>query len=650
MKRATTACWRTSAGVVQALALVAALLAGTGATAQPGPYPVIHYTTAQMLEAPGPAGPLEAVVDADALGTPWREVALPYAFARQIIPQGGTPRVTTRWFRVQVSGMDQPGDTAHFYLKRWQTAGQLAVYADGRLVFRSLGSPAWNLFRHPGVFIALNQSARMAAPTDILVRMDSLQGAGGGLSSFYVGNTQALLSHYTVREWLEYQLPFMSSAAFLVIGIFCFFVWLWRRKDPLYLLLAAFSVLQVLRRWHFHTGLERLPVSDAWFGWITLNALSWQIMIVHAFLLLLHRRPMPRLTWTLLALTSVFTVCTLPGVLPLPALVLLRPALQLLQISLVLIVIGVGLWHSVRSRSLDGVLLSGSNCVALGFGIYDWLKAQQLIDMEWFYLTPYGATLLLATFMFIMLRRYVQAIGEVEQMNASLEQRLKGREAELAQSYERLRKVEHEHMLSSERQRMMQDMHDGLGSSLTSAIRSVEHGAMSDAEVTQVLKDCMDDLKLAIDSMEPAEADLLLLLATLRFRLAPRIKSAGVSLVWEVQELPALDWLDPSAALHILRIVQESVANILRHTRATEIRVSTATEGAGVQVIIEDNGQGFDVENALNEATGRGLSNQQRRAQAIDGTVAWTSGPAGTRFTLWLPLQRAASVAVQSDS
>ncbi|MGC1174184.1 sensor histidine kinase [Polaromonas sp.] len=649
MKRATTACWQTSTGVFLALALFAALLAGSSAAAQPAPYPVIHYTTAQMLEAPGPAGPLEAVVDAGALGTPWREVALPYAFARELVPQGGTPRVTTRWFRVQVGGMDAPGDTAHFYLKRWQTAGQLAVYADGRLIYRSLGSPAWNLFRHPGVFIPLNQSARVAAPTEILVRMDSLQGAGGALSSFYVGNTQALLSHYTVREWLEYQLPFMSSAAFLVISVFCFFVWLWRRKDPLYLLLAVFSVLQVLRRWHFHTGLERLPVSDAWFGWITLNALAWQIMIIHAFLQMLHRQPMPRLTRALLALTLLFSICTLPLGLPLPALVLLRPALQLLLISMVVIVIIAGLWHSVRSRSPDGMLLSFAIAVAVGFGIYDWLKGQQFIDMEWFYLTPYSATLLLSTLLFIMLRRYLGAISEVEQLNTGLEQRLGAREAELADSYERLRKVEHEQMLSNERQRMMQDMHDGLGSSLTSAIRSVEHGAMSDAEVTQVLKDCMDDLKLAIDSMEPAEADLLLLLATLRFRLASRIKSAGVSLLWEVEELPALDWLDPSAALHILRIVQESVANILRHTRATEIRVSTAVEGSGVQVIIEDNGQGFDVEKTLNEATGRGLHNQQRRALAIDGTVAWTSGPAGTRFTLWLPLQRVGSGALQPD-
>jgi signal transduction histidine kinase len=189
----------------------------------------------------------------------------------------------------------------------------------------------------------------------------------------------------------------------------------------------------------------------------------------------------------------------------------------------------------------------------------------------------------------------------------------------------------------------MQDMHDGLGSSLIGAIRSVERGIMNDAAISNVLKGCMEDLKLAIDSMESVDADLLLLLATLRFRLAPRIESAGIALQWDVQPVPALPWLDPGSALHILRIMQECVANVLRHTRATTIRFSTATGGQGVCVMIEDNGAGFVLEEALQRG-GRGLRNQQRRALAIGGHVSWESGNAGTRLVLWLPLERTVGV------
>ena len=110
--------------------------------------------------------------------------------------------------------------------------------------------------------------------------------------------------------------------------------------------------------------------------------------------------------------------------------------------------------------------------------------------------------------------------------------------------------------------------------------------------------------------------------------------------------MPTLAWLAPSSALHILRIVQESIANILRHTRATEIRVGTALAAAGVQVTIEDNGQGFDVHKALGTAAGRGLHNQQRRAQAVDGKRDLEVGSDGHPFHEWLPLARKTHFAV----
>jgi len=239
---------------------------------------------------------------------------------------------------------------------------------------------------------------------------------------------------------------------------------------------------------------------------------------------------------------------------------------------------------------------------------------------------------------FNMIRR--KATEDVQQANILLEQRLQARESELTQTHERLREVEQRQMLSQERQRLMQDMHDGLGSSLVSALRVVEHGQFDGDDITQVLKGCIDDLKLAIDSMEPVQADLLLLLATLRFRLEPRLENTGIELLWEVSDVPELDWLDPRCALHILRILQEAFTNIIKHTRATQIRVSTGSDAPGVQVTITDNGQGFDLQEARKRA-GKGLSNQLRRAEAIGAKVDWKSSAEGTSLILSLPLQRA---------
>lgn len=238
---------------------------------------------------------------------------------------------------------------------------------------------------------------------------------------------------------------------------------------------------------------------------------------------------------------------------------------------------------------------------------------------------------------FNLIRR--QATEDVQQVNASLAQRLQAREVELTASHQRLREIEHNHTLSQERQRLMQDMHDGMGSSLASALRVVERGQLDEAVVAQVLKGCIDDLKLAIDSMEPVNADLLLLLATLRFRLGPRLESTGIVLRWEVQDVPPLNWLDPKNSLHVLRIVQEAFTNIIKHTNATEVRVATAANANAVTVTISDNGSGFDIETALKNG-GKGLSNQMRRAQAIGAEVNWDSNHSGTRLSLRLPFLR----------
>ncbi|HEX5392817.1 MAG TPA: ATP-binding protein [Rhodocyclaceae bacterium] len=210
-------------------------------------------------------------------------------------------------------------------------------------------------------------------------------------------------------------------------------------------------------------------------------------------------------------------------------------------------------------------------------------------------------------------------------------------EDEITASNECLRKIEHRQMLNHERQRLMQDMHDGLGSSLVSALRVVEHGQLDDAAVAQVLKDCIDDLKLTIDSLEPVEADLLLLLATLRFRLGPRLEASSIALHWKIQDVPALSWLTPRHSLHILRILQEAFTNIIKHANAEDITLATTVEDGGVIVTIVDNGRGFSVDQAL-RGRSKGMTNQMRRAESIGGTLRWESNEHGTRFFLWLPI------------
>lgn len=576
--------------------------------------------------------------DSASLPDTWQRATLPLAPPIALLRQASANANTTltTWLRLSVPASSGYAGPLALYGARIKTDGTIAVYVNGRLVHRAQEQgPLWNGTRTP-LWVVLDTHAESEPVREILIRLEHTQGTRVAMSSLWLGPVETLKGRYHLRQWLQQELPAILSMAFLTVGIFALFVWFRRRRETSYLMFFNLAVTSFLRSLHFYMG---VPIANDWFAWLTVNSLLWLVVVVHFFLCQLHGRPLTWFTRALVGIAVIVGMLTLPVLAVLPntpkVTPLIYPIAALMGAS-VAWVGGVNAWR----RSNEGVLVAIGVGICTLLGVSDWLLQNNFVSPEGFYFGAYTNAITFGIFGTLMYRRYVNAIDEVEQLNASLAERLRLREAELHESHQRLREIEQRQLLSDERQRLMQDMHDGLGSTLISAIRSVEQGRMGDTEVSQILKDCMDDLKLAIDSMEPVEADLLLLLATLRFRLEPRMEGANVALVWDVGELPPLDWLDPSSALNILRIVQESVANILRHTRATVIRVATTAESAGVQVIIEDNGQGFDVATALWRSSGRGLQNQQRRAQAIDGRVDWKSGDTGTRFTLWLPLQR----------
>ena len=609
---------------------------GTGAS--------LHLTQAAWQET-AQAGFLAppALFDSQSLPQAWQDVALPFsppiALLRQARAGASVYRsdaVRVSWLKVAVGALPASAATLALYGVRVKTDGTVAVYVNGRLVHRAQpNGPLWNSTRTP-LWVPLDNSPGTPPVREILLRLEHSQQSQSALSSLWLGPADALHGRYHVRQWLQQELPALLSAAFFAVGAFALFVWFRRQHETAYLLFFNLAATAFLRGLHFYVD---LPVQNGWFAWLTVNSLFWLVLSVHFFLCQLHRQPLAGLTRTLVAMTLLVAALTLPVLAVLPNMPTVTPIIYPFAALMALtacVVGGVHAWRHSREGRL--VVYGMFGCTALGMS--DWMLQNNVVGIEGWYGGAYAPAVCFIVFGTLMYRRYVEAIAEVERVNASLAGRLAAREAELDESHRKLRQVERLQTISDERQRLMQDMHDGLGSSLMTAIRSVERGNVDEARVSQILKDCLDDLKLTIDSMEPVEADLLLLLATLRFRLEPRLEDGGVRLLWEVRETPALPWLNPSNALHILRIVQESVANILRHTKATQIRVATGTDKYGVLVTIADNGGGFDLGQALRSGSGRGLQNQQRRAAALNGSVSWKSSAAGTEFTLWLPLVR----------
>lgn len=604
----------------------------------------LHLTTAQTLVVDGygyTAPPYEARA-ADLPGV-WKSVALPHALTRQLVPDTEQsnaldPPTIVTWYYLKLPELPVSASPRYIYIPRWKTDGQLAVYGDGRLLYQSHASTYWNGWNTP-LWIAVDETADAVTPREILIRIQRPRDSGGGISSVWLGNEENLGWRYRIRYGLQIQLPAANSAAFLAVGTFALLLWLRLRSKTMYLLFFGISLASFLRTLHFHVGESRLPVSDAWFTWLTINALYWLLLITHLFLNYLHGRQWVWLNHSVICVTALMGLITLPVFSELLNAYALSPLIYAVLLLMGSTVAGVGLYQSSRAQARDGLLLGGWAAFGMLLGAYDWLLQNNHISVENIYLGPYANVVAFLIFVHIMFHRYVTAQEAVMQANVILETRLRAQEVELLKSHQKLRKIERRQTLTDERQRLMQDMHDGLGSSLRTALLTVETGRLDVSQVAEVLRDCIDDLKLAIDAMEPVQADLLLLLATLRYRLAPRLDSAGITLRWDIEDVPALEWLDPRNSLHILRILQEAFTNIIKHTKATVIQVKTHAGVNSVEVTVTDNGGGFDVEQAF-RGPGKGIANQRHRADSIGASIGWRSDSSGTCLRLSLPIRR----------
>jgi signal transduction histidine kinase len=240
-----------------------------------------------------------------------------------------------------------------------------------------------------------------------------------------------------------------------------------------------------------------------------------------------------------------------------------------------------------------------------------WIAADSALQLHW------AGPLLLVALATPLVDRFVDILREAESARAELETRVREREQLLKRNFERLRQSERVQAENQERQRIMQDMHDGLGSQLLSSLMLVERGAVTNEQVAQILRESIDDMRLAIDALAPEQTDLGAALGNLRFRMEPRLKAAEIDLIWDARNLPEEVKLHQDAVLPILRIVQEAMTNALKHSKGRAVRVTLGVEKVNdvqwLDIRVADNGGGIVEENS----SGRGLLNMRNRAQKI---------------------------------
>jgi signal transduction histidine kinase len=236
---------------------------------------------------------------------------------------------------------------------------------------------------------------------------------------------------------------------------------------------------------------------------------------------------------------------------------------------------------------------------------------------------------------YIAVQRFRAATAQARELLATLSDRVGQREAALAESHRQYDLLSREQARIGERERILRDMHDGVGSSLSAAIRQLQGGQAGSDSVVETLRDALDRLKLSIDAMSVPAGDVVALLANLRHRLEPRLVGAGLALDWEVSPVAPVARLDGEAMRVLQSMLLEAVSNVLQHAGAATLRIEAEETAGGPRVRIIDDGRGFDARTVRPRAIAA-------RATALGARLRIDGTPGRTTVEIVLPRLSAA--------
>ena len=198
-----------------------------------------------------------------------------------------------------------------------------------------------------------------------------------------------------------------------------------------------------------------------------------------------------------------------------------------------------------------------------------------------------------------------------------------------------------------ERRRIARELHDDTGQALT-AIRMGLSSALIACkacarkgklqELNALTRATLDSVRRLALELRPPVLDDLGLAAALRRYIYEWGRTYGIAVSFETVGLDGVR-LEPAVETAVYRITQEALTNVARHAKATRVDVVLERRQNECIAIVEDNGQGFDLQ-AARSSRHLGLTGMEERAKLVGGHLTFESGRGrGTTVFVRVPMQ-----------
>ena len=248
---------------------------------------------------------------------------------------------------------------------------------------------------------------------------------------------------------------------------------------------------------------------------------------------------------------------------------------------------------------------------------------------EEIYFSPSALILLLFSMMAVVIQRY-QAAREYEEAEAvRIYGALAQSEAELRTVLGQQHAVESAQVVQSERQRLLLEIHDGIGMQLAEGYRRASEGKLTSGQFADVFQICIDDMRLIMDciSMLP-RAEMEVILGSLLHRLQPRLAKSGIEVDYRpFKRQQAHLGLSDVQCLHAGRIVQECLIAALQHQACKRVVLVLRESARGIFIYVHDNGAPYaGQDDAVRRAQQAEL---RKRAASLGSTIRFHHGDHG---------------------
>lgn len=468
----------------------------------------------------------------------------------------------------------------------------------------------------------------------VAIRVLTEPGAPGHLRPFHVAPLEELRPRHVRRSWWQEHVVQIVAGSTLAGGLLLFgLAW----KSPAFAPLRWVGLALVCWAWSIADAfVQEIPVPTRVWEWSTASALAGCPVL---FVLGVHRllgldRPGLERAFVSVALAATAALALVPALWAFAAML----ASVGVAVAMSTYLLGLGMRSAATGRTRGTLLAPGIAVVVVG--LHDLIAVAAGGSPLGVLLSPYLPIVAVTIVAWRLLASHIASVEQTAALARTLERRVQEKHAELERNHARVLALDRDRAVAAERARIMQDVHDGVGGQLVSALALIERPLAEVDAVATLLRGALEDLRLIIDSLDPTVDGLADALGNLRARLEPLLRRRGLVIRWSVRDVPPVSRFGPELALHSMRVVQEAVANVLKHADARTVTVGTgdgvAPDGRpGAYIEIRDDGRGFSPE----ATRGRGLTGMARRADRLGGRLEIASSPAGTTVRLWLPLE-----------